>query len=301
MSGPADGRSDRAEGAGRVPPFAANTWIWVSPLTDRVLGPLAARVASLGFDLIELPLEDPGDLDASRVADTLAEVALGATVGAAMSDGRSLVAADRAVVAGTQAYLRACVDFAHRIGARVVGGALYAPVGERWRMDPDERSRCYDRLAAGLRPVSEYAGEHGVCLAVEPLNRFETSVLNTVSQALDVLARVDSPACGLLADTFHMNIEEESIGSALREAGERLVHLQVCANDRGSPGRDHLDWKEIKQALGALRYRGALSIESFSPEFPSFADAVSIWRPLAPSQDDLAADGLRFLRALFSS
>jgi D-psicose/D-tagatose/L-ribulose 3-epimerase len=134
-----------------------------------------------------------------------------------------------------------------------------------------------------------------VILALEPLNRFETSLLNTVEQALEVVAAVDSPGCAIALDTFHMNIEERDLPQAIRAAGDRLVHVQVCANDRGAPGADHFDWAALLRAIVEVGYRGWLAIESFTAE--GLATRMSVWRQLARSNDALAEDGLAFLRA----
>ena len=284
--------------------IGANTWIWVSPLTDAGLSELAPRIRDWGFDLIELPLEHPSDLDPGRAADLLAELDLGASVCVAMSEDRTLISEDRDVTEATQAYLRACVDLAARVGGDVpagpiVGGPIYAPVGQAWRASAEERRGCLSRLVEGLKPVAAYAGEHGVRLAIEPLNRFETSLLNTFDQVLEVLTMLDSPACGVLAVTFHMNIEEKSVVEAIRSARGQLVHVQACGNDRGAPGADHVDWLAFAGALAEVGYAGAICIESFTPDNQSIARAASIWRSLAPSQDAIAVDGLAFLRKLF--
>jgi D-psicose/D-tagatose/L-ribulose 3-epimerase len=94
-----------------------------------------------------------------------------------------------------------------------------------------------------------------------------------------------------------MNIEERSFGGALRLAGDRLFHLQVCGNDRGAPGGDLTPWDEVFSTLREIGYQGILGIESFSADNATIARAASIWRPLARTQDDLALDGLAFLRA----
>ncbi|MDQ6917857.1 MAG: TIM barrel protein, partial [Candidatus Dormibacteraeota bacterium] len=96
-----------------------------------------------------------------------------------------------------------------------------------------------------------------------------------------------------------MNIEERDPAAAIRACGPRLAHFHACANDRGAPGADHIDWKAIAGALGDVDYSGAVSIESFTIENQAIARAASIWRPLAASQDALASDGLAFLRRLF--
>ena len=137
-------------------------------------------------------------------------------------------------------------------------------------------------------------------LGVEPLNRFETSVLNLTSQAIEVVDRVGHPSCGLMLDTFHMNIEEQSVGDALRAAGKRLRHLHACENDRGAPGAGHVPWTEVAQALRDIKYDEGIVIESFTSKVKTIARAAAIWRPLAASQDALAENGLKHLKKLMA-
>ena len=137
-------------------------------------------------------------------------------------------------------------------------------------------------------------------LALEPLNRYETSLLNTVDQALEVIEAVDSPALGLCLDTFHLNIEERDPVAATRRAGLRIAHVQACGTDRGAPGRDRFDWPGFVAALADADFDGAVCIESFTIDNASIARAASIWRRLALSQDALAMDGLAFLRRAFA-
>jgi len=284
------------------PPFGANTWIWVSPPTDPDVVALAPRLARWGFDVIELPVENPGDWDPGRTARLLADLGLGATVCAVMPPGRELVAAPPDVVATTQDYLRRCVDAAATVGSGVVAGPMYASVGRTWRPAPGERDRLAEELVAALAPVADHAAACGVRLAIEPLNRYETSVVNTVEQGLAMIADLPADAVGLTLDTYHLNIEEQDPAAAVRRAGAagRLAHVQVCANDRGAPGADHMDWPGLRDALAAAGYGGPLCIESFTAENASIATAASIWRPLARSQDAIATDGLSFLRSLWA-
>ncbi len=284
------------------PPLGANTWIWVSPLTDADVVVLAPRLAAWGFDVIELPVEHPDDWAPDRTARLLADLGLGATVCAVMPPGRELVAAPPEVVAATQDYLRRCVDAAATVGSPVVAGPMYSSVGRTWRPAPGERARLTGELVAALGPVAEHAAACGVRLGIEPLNRYETSVVNTVDQGLEMIADLPAEAVGLTLDTYHLNIEEQDPAAAVRQAGAagRLAHVQVCANDRGAPGADHMDWAGLRDALGAADYDGPLCIESFTAENASIATAASIWRPLARSQDAIATDGLAFLRSLWS-
>jgi D-psicose/D-tagatose/L-ribulose 3-epimerase len=282
-----------------TPPFGASLWIWESPVTTTVIRDLAPRLASWGFDLIELPLERAGDWDPVEVRPILEEHGLAAGVCAAMGPGRDLTATDAATVAETQDYLRACIDAAAGVGATVVAGPMYSPTGVTGPISPGDRTLLVERVAVNLGPILDDAEAVGVRLAIEPLNRFETSLFNTVEQATTLIEAVDHPALGLLLDTFHMNIEERDLGGAIRRAGDCLYHFHACGNDRGAPGGGSVDWDAVRDGLAAIDYRGAISIESFTGANRTIATAASIWRPLAPTQDAIATEGLAFLRQLF--
>src|SRR5829696_7363333 len=139
-----------------------NAWVWVYPANNESLDALAPRVKAMGFDLLELGVENPGDWDPARVAEILAANNLGAAVCAAMGPGRDLT--DPTTIASTQAYVRLCIDAVVALGGAVVAGPLYTPVGKTWRMGDAERPAAIDRLVEGLRPLADYAGEHGVRL-----------------------------------------------------------------------------------------------------------------------------------------
>ncbi|MBQ0905593.1 sugar phosphate isomerase/epimerase [Micromonospora sp. U21] len=277
-------------------PLGVNTWVWTSPLTDAALAALAAKVAGWGFDVLELPVENPGDWDPKQAAQVLADHGLGATVCLVMPPGRELVAADEATVRSTQDYLRTVVDVAATVGSPVIAGPAYTSVGRTWRLSPAERAAAYAQLRENLAPVVVHAGAAGVTVGVEPLNRYETSLLNTVGQTVEAIG--DLPHCGVALDLYHQNIEETDIRAAIRAAAGRVAHVQVCGNDRGTPGTDHLDWPAIIAAIDETGYTGPLCIESFTAENATIATAASIWRPLADSQDAIAVDGLTFLRAV---
>lgn len=277
--------------------IAVNTWVWTSPLTDDTLEPLARTAARMGYDALELPLESFGDWDPLRARAVLDGLGMGAVVVGAMGPGRSLLAR-AGDVAATQDYLRACLDAAAVLGAAVVAGPFYAPTGVTWRMDETQRAEVVGELRDNLAPLAREAAAIGVTLAVEPLNRYETSVLNTVAQSLDALAPLLGAGVGLALDTYHLNIEEKRPADAVRAAGAAIAHVQVCGSDRGAVGDDHTDWPEMLRALDDAGYRGVLGLESFTGENATIAVAASVWRPLAASQDDLAARSIAHLRAL---
>ena len=280
--------------------IGVNPWVWASPITDAVLAELVPRIAAFGFDVVELPLEQPGDWDPARTRDLLASHGLAAAaVCAVLPPGRDLVDAPPAVVESTAAYLKSCVDGAAALGASCVGGPVYAAVGRTWRMSPASRAACYADFRRALSPVADYAGERGVSIGVEALNRYETSVVNTIEQTLELIDGLP-PNVGIMIDTYHMNIEEADPYAALRVAGPWIKHVQVSGTNRGAPGADHFDWPRFFASLSATGYGGAVCIESFTAENDTIATAASIWRPLAPSQDRLAQDGLMYLKNVIS-
>jgi D-psicose/D-tagatose/L-ribulose 3-epimerase len=280
--------------------FGVNTWVWTSPLTTRELEKLADHVSKLGFDWIEVPLESLDDLDYERGAEIIRSHGLGVSTCAAMGPDRDLIHPDAEIRENGMAYLRGAIQATQTLGATNLVGPLYSAVGRTWQMTEEERARDMDLLVENLRQLAEYAADHGVVLCVEPLNRFETSFINLAGQVVEVVDRVGHPACQIMLDTFHMNIEEKSLGEAIRCAGPRLKHLHACENDRGAPGTGHVPWEEVAEALRDIHYEGPVVIESFTAKVKSIARAAAIWRALAPNQDVLAIEGQQFLRKLLA-
>jgi len=259
------------------------------------------KVKTMGFDLFEFGIESTSDLDYTRAAKVAKDNGLAVSVCAAMGPDRDLIHEDGSIRQNGMDYVRHCIDAARTLGATNVVGPLYSAVGRTWQQTQDERKRDTDLLVDQLKKLSAHARDSGVVLCVEPLNRFETSFLNLSQQAVEVVDRVDSPACGILLDTFHMNIEEKSVGDAIRAAGKRLKHLHGCENDRGAPGSGHVPWKEVAAAVRDAGYDGPVVIESFTSKVKTIARAAAIWRSFEPSQDALAQNGLTFLRGLLAS
>jgi D-psicose/D-tagatose/L-ribulose 3-epimerase len=279
--------------------FGANSFIWVSPFSYSRLD-LLDKVKSMGFDVFELALENPGLVDPVQMRDRLQQLGLDCTVCGAFGPTRDLSSEEASIRASAFEYICALVDTAAAVGAPVVNGPMYSAVGKARLLPPGERRAEWQRAVEGLRRAAAYAGEHGVRLAIEPLNRFETDMVNTAAQAMEMVEAAGAPNLGLHLDTFHMHLEEKDSAAAIRLAGARLFHFHACENDRGVPGTGQVHWQAVAQALVEIDYREAVVIESFTPDLEEIARAVCLWRPIAPDQDTIAREGLRFLRGLFS-
>lgn len=252
---------------------------------------LLPKLSGLGFDLIELLVPEQGELDLAGTRRALEAATLSTALAARVNLDRDIASArPEAHRAGIE-YLKYCVDCAVALGTRIVGGPLtgsplvYAsrapqPVAEEERL---ARKR---RCVAALREAGDYAAARDVLLALEPLNRFESDVMSTCGQAIDLLDEVDHPAVKLMLDTFHMAMEEASMPEAIRRAGPRLVHFQANENHRGFPGTGSINWVEICRALVEIDYQGPLSMEPFRREDDRFGVPIAQWRP--PHEDESA-------------
>jgi D-psicose/D-tagatose/L-ribulose 3-epimerase len=279
--------------------YGINTFLWASPFKTKDL-PLLDRAKSMGFDLMEIPIEGEQDIDYQKAAEAYKRSGLKCSLCAVMGASRDPSHEDEAIQKGGVSYLKHCIDAAVTMKATTLVGPLYAAVGRTWQASPEQRTRDLERCSKNLKEVARYAEGKGITLALEPLNRFETSFINLTEQALELTRMIASPAVKLMMDTFHANIEEKSLGKAIEAAGPLLVHVHANENDRGTPGSGHVAWGEVGAALKKVKFEGALVIESFSTEVKEIARAAAVWRPLAASPDGLARDGLAFLRKLMA-
>jgi D-psicose/D-tagatose/L-ribulose 3-epimerase len=279
--------------------YGINTFLWASPFKTEHLHFLD-KAKALGFDLVEIPIESEKDIDYVKAAEAYARTGLRCSICGVMGAGRDPSHEDEAIQKGGVAYLKHLIDAAVTMKAVAVVGPHYAAVGRQWQATPEQRKRDLERCAKNLKQVARYAEDKGITLAMEPLNRFETSFINLTEQAIELMNMIGSPRVKLMMDTFHANIEEKNLARAIEAAGSNLVHLHANENDRGTPGTGHVAWNEIGPALKKVKFDGALVIESFSTEVKEIARAAAVWRPLAPTPDGLAKDGLAFLRKLMA-
>jgi len=274
--------------------FGVNTFIWSAGIDAGLLS-LFPAIRANGFDGVELPIIRPGDVPVADVRKSLSANGLECTFCSVLPNGLSVISDDAEVRRKTQAHLRDCVQVAAEAGAKVIAGPLYSPVGflpgrRRTEVEWARAVECYQALGDTLKT-------HGVTIAVEALNRFETYFLNTAEDAERLAGAVNDPNVGILFDTFHANIEEKDVAAALRTVAPHLKHLHACENDRGIPGSGHTDWAGVFRAIRELPYDGWVTIESFGFALGDLSAAASIWRDLAPTAESIAFDGVRFLKA----
>jgi len=219
-----------------------------------------AKIASLGYDGVELAVRDPNLLNVTRVQQVVREQGLEVpaigTGQAYNEEGLSFTDPDQSVRARAIERIIDQIDLASTLESIVIVGLIRGRV-----VEGVGRERAMDWLVAALQECLEEAARRDVKLALEPLNRYETELINTVAQGLSLVARMKADNFGLLLDTFHMNIEEPSIEESILQAGPHIFHFHVADSNRWYPGAGHLGFATIVAALREVGYRGYLSVE----------------------------------------
>ena len=276
--------------------IGASTWIWTSPFSDNSLG-LVDRAREFGFDVLELAVEDPRLVSAGPVREAGERAGIGFTVCGAFGPDRDVTHDDASVRENSLNYITEAIKICQKSGTEVLAGPMYSAVGKRRHVSADQKKREWELAVQGLKEAGKRAGDAGVRLAIEPLNRFETDLVNTAEQVKRLLDEVGDRTIGFHLDSFHMNIEEKNSYDAIKRAGKRLFHFHACENDRGAPGSGkNIDWEGVAKGLKEVNYKYEAVIESFTPKTKSIAAAAAIWRQLASTQDALASEGLAFLK-----
>lgn len=274
-----------------------NLLLWTGHVT-LAHRPQLEAIAATGFAGVEVPIFDATDPGHYRQLGTLLDdLGLARTVSTAFTaPEHNPVSPDPAARAGAFDLARRVVDCGHAMGAELVVGPLFQPLGLFTGAGPSESELAH--CADFLRSLAPHMRDAGMVCAVEPLNRFEAHVLNTAEQALAMMARVDDPAVGILYDTFHAHIEEADPLAALQSllAAGQLAHVHIAENDRGTPGKGHAKIAQAITLLKASDYQGWLTIEAFGQAVPELAAATRVWRPFFADPAEVVRDGYAHIR-----
>ncbi len=282
----------KAAGSSKVK-IGMNLLLWTSTPNEEHFA-LLDDIKEWGFDGVEFPMFEPSGPHWAKLGKHCDELGLARTVSSCVPEDGNPVSEDPKVRQAARDFLKRSIDCSQELGATMICGPLYAPVGllvGRGRTE-EEFKRCTEVI----RDAAEYAADTNVGLSHEPLNRFETYVINSQEDGCKLVDAVGMPNFGLHYDTFHANIEEKDVGAAIRQAGKRIHHVHISENDRSTPGAGQVHWEETFAALKEIGYDQWLTIEAFGKALPEVAAATCIWRKMFESEKQLANDGLRFVQ-----
>lgn len=277
--------------------IGVNAWVWASPF-DRQAVPLIAKAAGMGFDAFTISVEEPDLIDVEAIRSALEQNPLRLYISGAYGPTRDLTHEDPVYRQESLDYIHRLLQICEQLGVTTLVGPAYSATGKRRKIPQAKKEQEWALAIEGLTKAGRMAEDHGVTMAIEPLNRFETDLVNTAEQVKQLIRDIDLPSVKIHLDTFHMHIEEKSLHEAIVLAGDDLVYLDASENDRGTPGTGQVHWAELVHALDDIDYSGDCIIESFTPDCDVIASAAAIWRPLVPEQDSLAREGRVFLRQL---
>ena len=238
--------------------FGVSTWLWTSPFKTETIA-LFPKIKRMGFDFVEVPIEDPTLIDGKTVRRALDDHGLACVGCGAFGPTRDLTHEDSKVHAVCFEYINRSLDLCAELGTDVFAGPMYSAVGKRRLLPDAERKKEWNRAVGNLRKACEFAAQRRVRLAIEPLNRFETDLVNTAADVARMVDEIAHPAAGVMADSYHMNLEERDNEQALRTIGHRLAHVQVSDNYRGCPGKGQVRWDTFK--------RGILAAAKVKPDY----------------------------------
>jgi D-psicose/D-tagatose/L-ribulose 3-epimerase len=276
--------------------IAVNALLWTAEFDQRYFS-LLPEVRRHGFDGFEVPVFSPSRIIAASIRRALAENELECLVCTILPAQINPIDPDRSARKRAIQHLRECIHLTAALGAKRMGGPVYAPVGYLTKMRPTQEE--WNWAVECFQSLKDELAKCDVTLALEPLNRFETFFLNTAADAVRLCEEIHDSRIGVLLDTFHTNIEEKDVARTFQATGAHLKHIHVCENDRGIPGTGHVDFRGISNALSAISYDGWLTIESFGFGHIELSAAAAIWRDLAATPEAIAFEGIRYLRDLF--
>lgn len=270
--------------------------VWVGGWSEPECLKAIENSRAAGYDLIEIPVLDPSTIDVSMTRKVLDDSGLGAVCSLGLSLDTDISSPDLEVVACGEHLLLDALAVARDLGAQYLGGVISSALGRYSHPSSAEgRANC----VMVLRRLAEQAATFGVTLGLEVVNRYESNLLNTAKQALELIADVGADNLVVHLDTYHMNIEESDFATPVLACGSRLGYVHVGESHRGYLGTGTVDFPAFFGALAAVNYQGTVTFESFSSAVvaPGLSTTLAIWRNTWTDSADLARRAREFIDA----
>ena len=273
--------------------YGMNLLLWTAA-ADESIFPLLEKIKGWGYDGVELPVFDMNVGNFEQVGAKLKQLGLGATAVTVCTPDENPISPDAGKRQAGLARLKKAIDCVAAAGATHLCGPIHSALGEF-----TGQGRTADEWKWGketLAQAADYAKSKNVTLVVEYLNRFECYFLNCAEDAARFCREVNHPNLKMMYDTFHANIEEKCIATAVDACKDQMVHVHISENDRSTPGEGGVNWDASFAALKKANYDGWLMIEAFGLALPDLAAATKIWRKMFPNEEHLATKGLAFMK-----
>ena len=268
-----------------------NLLLWGTEM-DESLFPILDQIKNIGYDAVEIPIFDTNEKKWKQWKHQLDALELDALAVTINGPEHHAISSDASIRNKTLDQNKRALDCAAILGSKLLTGPYHSALGvfSGSKSTVQENNWAVEHLLA----LSDYAATLNITLALEYLNRFESYLVSCADELIALVNAVNHPNCKLMLDTFHANIEEKNISTAIEKMGNLLVHVQLSENDRGTLGKGHIDFSGIMKALQSIHYNGMISVEAFSTKL----SAANIWRPLFENEIQLTKDSYKFLKAI---
>jgi len=276
--------------------YGGHALVWSGDWTSEGARKAVSGAAKAGYDYIEIALLDPWKVDVALTKDLLQEFNLRAHASLGLSVTTDVTSTNPDIIAKGDELLRKATDVLYGIGGTELCGVIYCALGKY--PGPASKQNRANSVAA-MQRLADYAGEKGINIDLEVVNRYETNIMNTGLEGLAFLEEVNRPNAYLHLDTYHMNIEEDGMQKSVLAAGDRLGYVHIGESHRGYLGTGNVDFDTFFGALKKINYQGPITFESFSSEVvdPNLSNTLCVWRNLWHDSDDLASKALAFMKA----
>ncbi len=270
--------------------------------------PYIEKVAKLGFDFLEIactPINGYTDQQLKDIRQAAKDNGIFLTAGHGPAPSQNLASADPAIQKNAKEFFTTLLKNLEKLDIHTIGGGIYS----YWPVDyskPIDKAGDWERSVRNVREIGKIAGDCGVDYCLEVLNRFEGYLLNTAEEGVEFVRQVGLPSVKVMLDTFHMNIEEDSMGDAIRSTKGLLGHFHTGEANRRVPGRGRMPWREIGSALQDIGYEGLVCMEPFVRMGGTVGSDIKVWRDISRGAsieqlDREAAESVAFERYIFEN
>jgi D-psicose/D-tagatose/L-ribulose 3-epimerase len=268
--------------------------VWVGGWSKDQCREAIKNTAEAGYGLIEIPALDPKSIDVEHTKATLKEFGLKGACSLGLSFDADINNEDSQIVQRGEARLMDALNVVENLGGDYLGGVIFSALG-KYKLPPTKKSR--DNAVAALKRLAIAAQAKGITLGLEPVNRYESNLLNTGSQALEMIKDIGEPNVVVHLDIYHMNIEEQDLVSPVLQAGSKLGYVHIGASHRGPLGTGNIDFDSFFGALAKIGYKGTITFESFSSTVvaPDLSSTLGIWRNLWTDNKSMAKSAREYI------
>lgn len=271
-----------------------NLLLWGTEINESLF-PVLDKIKETGFDGVEIPIFDTNPDHWSTWRKKLDELGLARVAVTINGPDFNQISANANIRKATLERNKKALECAQVLGAELMTGPFHSALGVFTGSKASDAERAW--VKENLFQLATYAQRLGITLGLEYLNRFESYLVSCADELIALVDDINHPACKLMFDSFHANIEEKNMAAAIEKMGNRLVHVQLSENDRSTLGKGHIDFPLLLNTLQRINYTGMISIEAFSPKL----SAANIWRTMFESETQLITDSFNYLKSINTS